>query len=149
MILVKDIEQYDSNYVHFSNAIKNNIMKNGNFIKILYFTPSFKLNAIYLKINITNYLNENNIYRNNYIFNPYSYINLIEKIKNIETEILFKSGIVNKIPEYDLYKKLISGNIKIMTDIIEEKFDNFIIKISGIWENNNYYGLNYKFINES
>ena len=149
MILVKDIEQYDSNYVHFSNAIKNNIMKNGNFIKILYFTPSFKLNAIYLKINITNYLNENNIYRNNYIFNPYSYINLIEKIKNIETEILSKSGIVNKIPEYDLYKKLISGNIKIMTDIIEEKFDNFIIKISGIWENNNYYGLNYKFINES
>jgi hypothetical protein len=39
-----------------------------------------------------------------------------------------------------------SGNIKIMTDIIEEKFENFIIKISGIWENKNYYGLNYKFI---
>ena len=146
MILVKDIEQYDLNYVHFSKAIKNNIMNNGNFIKILYYSPLFKLNAIYLKINIKNYLNENNIYRNNYIFNPYSYINLIEKIKNIETEILSKSGIVNKIPEYDLYKKLISGNIKIMTDIIEEKFDNFIIKISGIWENKNYYGLNYKFI---
>ena len=146
MILVKNIEQYDSNYLYFSNSIKNNIMKNGNFIKILYFTPLFKLNAVYLKINIINYLNENNIYRNNYIFNPYSHIDLIEKIKNIEIEILSRSGIINKIPEYDLYKKLMSGNIKIMTDIIEEKFDNFIIKISGIWENDNCYGLNYKFI---
>jgi hypothetical protein len=146
MILVKDIEQYDSNYIHFSNSIKNNMMKNGNFIKILYFTPLFKLNAIYLKINITNYLNKNNIYRNNYIFNPYSHVNLIEKIKNIEIEILSKIEIIDKIPEYDLSLKMTSGNIKIMTDIIEEKFDNFIIKISGIWENENNYGLNYKFI---
>ena len=146
MILVKDIEQYDSNYIHFSNSIKNNMMKNGNFIKILYFTPLFKLNAIYLKINIINYLNKNNIYRNNYIFNPYSHVNLIEKIKNIEIEILSKIEIIDKIPEYDLSLKMTSGNIKIMTDIIEEKFDNFIIKISGIWENGNHYGLNYKFI---
>ena len=146
MILVKDIEQYNLDYVCFSNAMKNNIMKNGNFIKILYFTPSFKLNGIYLKMNIINYLNENNIYRNNYIFNPFLHDELIKKIKHIEIEILSKLGINNKIPECDLYKKLISGNIKIMTDIIEEKFDNFIIKISGIWENGNHYGLNYKFI---
>lgn len=146
MILVKNVEQYNLDNVNFANAIKNNIMKNGNFIKILYFTQSFRLNGIYLKINIINYLNENNIYRNNYIFNPFLYEALIEKIKNIEIEILCKSAIINKIPECDLYKKLMSGNIKIMTDIIEEKFDNFIIKISGIWENENYYGLNYKFI---
>ena len=146
MILVKDVEQYNLDYVHFSNAIKNNIMKNGNFIKILYFTPSFKLNGIYLKIDIINYLNENNIYRNNYIFNPFSYVGLIEKMKNIEIKILSKLGIIDKIPECDLYKKLMSGNIKIMTDVIEEKFENFIIKISGIWENENNYGLNYKFI---
>jgi hypothetical protein len=146
MILVKDIEQYNIDHVYFSNAIKNNIMKDGNFIKILYFTPLFKLNGIYLKMNIINYLNGNNIYRNNYIFNPFLYEELIEKIKNIEIEILSKSGIYNKIPEYELASKITSGNIKIMTDIIEEKFDNFIIKISGIWENGNYYGLNYKFI---
>jgi hypothetical protein len=146
MILVKDIEQYNLDHVCFSNAIKNNVMKNGNFIKILYFNSQFRLNGIYLKINIINYLNENNIYRNNYIFNPFLYEELIEKIKNIEIEILSKLGISDKIAEYDLYKKLMSGNIKIMTDIIEEKFDNFIIKISGIWENGNHYGLNYKFI---
>ena len=146
MILVKNINQYEPNYVYFTNVMKNNIMKNGNFIKILYLSPLFKMNGIYLKIDIVNYLNENNIYRNNYIFNPYLYIDLIEKIKNIEIDILSRSGIIDKNPEYELYKKIISGNIKIITDMIEEKYNNFIIKISGIWENDNHYGLNYKFM---
>lgn len=146
MILIKNINQYEPNYIYFTNAMKNNIMKNGNFIKILYFSPLFKMNGIYLKLDIENYLNENNIFRNNYIFNPYLHIELIEKIKNIEIDILSRCGIIGKNAEYDLYKKLISGNIKIITDTIEQKYDNFIIKISGIWENENNYGLNYKFI---
>jgi hypothetical protein len=144
MILVKDVEQYDSENVYFSNSMKNNVMKNGKFIKILYFTPLFRLNGIYLKVNMTNYLS--NMYRNNYIFNPFFYQELIEKIKNIEMDILSKSGIIDKIPQYDLASKMNSGNIKIITDIIKEKYDNFVIKISGIWENENQYGLNYKFI---
>lgn len=146
MILVKDINQYDKSHVHFSNSIKNNIMKNGNFIKILYFTPLIKLNGIYLKINIENFLNEKNIYRNNYIFDAFLNSELIEQIKNIEIDILNMSQILNKNPEYDLYKKLISGNIKIITNTIGTKYENFIIKISGIWENETNYGLNYKFI---
>jgi|694.fasta_scaffold07224_1 hypothetical protein len=146
MILVKNINQYDLNNVYFSNVMKNTVMNNCNFIKILYVTKLFKMNGIYLKINIINYLNENNIYRNNYIFNPLTYDELIKKIKNIEIYILNKSGILNKKQEHFLYKKLLSGNIKIITDTIENKFDNFIIKISGIWENEYQYGLNYKFI---
>ena len=146
MILVKDINQYNKSNVHFSNSIKNNVMKNSNFIKILYFTPLVKFNGIYLKVDIENILNEKNIYRNNYIFDTCSNVELIEQLKNIEIDILSMSQIFNKIPEYDLYKKLLSGNIKIITDNIEEKYDNFIIKISGIWENESSYGLNYKFI---
>jgi hypothetical protein len=146
MILVKNINQYELNNVYFSNVMKNNVMNNSNFIKILYVSQLFKMNGIYLKINIINYLNENNIYRNNYIFNHLMYYELIEKIKNIEIDILNKSEISNKTQEHSLYKKLLSGNIKIITDVIKNKFDNFIIKISGIWENEYQYGLNYKFI---
>lgn len=149
MLLVKDINQYNKSHVHFSNSIKNNIMKNSNFIKILYFTPLVKINGIYLKIDIENFLNVKNIYRNNYMFDVFSNVELIEQIKNIEIDILHMSQISNKIPEYDLYKKLIGGNIKIITDTIEEKYENFIIKISGIWENETNYGLNYKFIRGS
>ena len=146
MLLVKDINQYDKSHVHFSNSIKNNIIKDSNFIKILYFTPSLKLNGIYLKVNIPNFFNGKNSYRNNYIFDTYSNSVLIEQIKNIEIDILSMVQIFNKIPEYDLYKKLIGGNIKIITDEIEDKYENFIIKISGIWETDTNYGLNYKFI---
>jgi len=146
MILVKNINQYNKSNVHFSNSIKNNVMKNSNFIKILYFTPLVKFNGIYLKVDIENILNEKNIYRNNYIFDTFSNVDLIEQLKNIEIDILSMAQIFNKIPEYDLYKKLVGGNIKIIRDNIEEKYENFIIKISGIWENESSYGLNYKFI---
>lgn len=146
MILVKNIEQYNLDHVIFLNIMKNNIMKNGNFIKILYFTPLFKMNGIYLKVNIVNYSNENNVYRNNYIFNPFLYQELINKIRDIEIGILSKVGINDKIYECELYKKLMGGNIKIITNVTEEKFDNFIIKISGIWESDDKCGLNYKFI---
>ena len=145
MILAKDIEQYNSEYLYFTNATKNSVMKNGNFIKILYFTPLFRLNGIYLKINIANYLNTES-YRNDYIFNPFLHQELIEKIKNIEIDILQKMNILNKVPEYNLHSRLMSGNIKIFTELLEDKFDNFIVKISGIWENEHKYGLNYKFI---
>ena len=149
MILVKSLSQYSTNYVEFSKSMKNNVIKNSYFTRIFYSSPFFKLNGIYLKVNITNYLNENSIYHNNYIFNPNSYESIIGIIQNIEMEILNKLGISNKIAECDLYKSLISGNIKILDDSngkLPKVFENFIIKISGIWENDSRYGLNYKFI---
>ena len=46
MNIVKTIDQYDENYVFFCDPIKNNIMNNGNFIRILYSTSLFVLNGI-------------------------------------------------------------------------------------------------------
>jgi len=38
------------------------------------------------------------------------------------------------------------GNIKIFTDHVDYNKKTFILKISGIWENEINYGLTYKFI---
>jgi hypothetical protein len=149
MILVKNIDQYNSAYVQFSKLMKNNVMKNSYFTKIFYSNPLFKLNGIYLKVDIINYLSEIHIYHDNYVFNPSVYDQIIEKIRMIEIEILNKLDVKNKIPEYDLHRILMSGNIKITEDNyynLPKVFDFFIIKISGVWENNTHYGLNYKFI---
>ena len=50
MNIVKNIEQYDENNVYFFDPIKNNIMNDGTFIRILYSTENFMLNGIYLHI---------------------------------------------------------------------------------------------------
>ena len=51
MNIVKNIDQYNEDYVYFCEPIKNN----GNFIRIIYSTALFVLNGIYININI-NYL---------------------------------------------------------------------------------------------
>ena len=52
MNLVKLIEQYNNNNLFFCEPIKNNIMNNGNFIRILYSTPNMILNGVYLLVNL-------------------------------------------------------------------------------------------------
>jgi uncharacterized protein YfaA (DUF2138 family) len=51
--LVKTIEQYNEDFVYFYEPIKNNIMNEGQFIRIIYSTPLFVLNGIYIVVNIT------------------------------------------------------------------------------------------------
>ena len=48
MNIIKTIEQYKEEHVYFCDPIKNNIMNEGNFIRIIYSSPFFILNGIYL-----------------------------------------------------------------------------------------------------
>jgi len=48
MNLVKQINQYDNKCLFFCEPIKNNIMNEGIFIKILYSNENISLNGIYI-----------------------------------------------------------------------------------------------------
>ena len=52
MNLVKNLNQYDDSYIIFCDPIKNNVMNDGNFIRILYSTNDLTLNGIYLFITL-------------------------------------------------------------------------------------------------
>jgi hypothetical protein len=71
-------------------------------------------------------------------------------LKSIEESILDKICINNKKPVFRLYEQLNSGNIKLFKDSLKlhkiNKDNEFIIKISGIWENEYEYGITYKFV---
>ena len=154
MNIVKTLDKYDDNYVYFFDPIKNNIISDGSFIRILYSTPLFTLNGIYLlivlnEINIEKYYNK---YKCN--FNVNTHHLLIEKIQQIEEKLLEKyiygnKILYSKIPQYKIYEQIKNGNIKIFCENIKKNNNNnnlFILKISGIWETDISYGLTYKFI---
>jgi len=152
MNIVKTLDQYDDNYVYFFDPIKNNIISDGSFIRILYSTPLFTLNGIYLlialnDINIEKYYNK---YKCNFNINTHHL--LIEKIQQIEEKLLEKyiygnKSFYSKIPHYKIYEQIKNGNIKIFCENIKKNNNNlFILKISGIWETDISYGLTYKFI---
>jgi hypothetical protein len=149
MNLVKTIENFNINYVYFCEPIKNNIMNDGNFIRILYSTSLFVLNGIYISFNINNVCIEK--YYNKYkcIFDVNEYINTIEKICQLEVNILEKINIKDKIPQHKISEQFKYGHIKIFSEYIENNIlrnNIFVLKISGVWETELHYGLTFKFI---
>lgn len=147
MNIVQNIDQYNEDHVFFCDPIKNNIMNNGNFIRIIYSTPYFTLNGIYLFVSIV--YTSTDKYYNKYkcTFDYHKYKNIIDKLQQIETEILTKCNIRNKTPQYKISEQLKNGNIKIFSETIEKINNNFLLKIAGIWETEYEYGVTYKFIN--
>jgi hypothetical protein len=146
MNIVKNICQYNEDFVYFCEPIKNNIMNNGNFIRIIYSTSFFILNGIYISIQI-NYTSIDKYYNKfKCSFDTNQYKELIEKLKIIEKGLLKKSGILGKIPQYKIYEQLKNSNIKVFSDSFDKIGNTFLLKIAGIWETETEYGLTYKFI---
>ena len=146
MIMVKTIEQYNDDSVYFCDPIKNNIMADGNFIRILYSTPIFILNGIYLSVSINQISVERYFNKYKCSFDIASHLIIINKIRNIEDGILQKINIKGKVPQYKIFEQIKNGNIKIFSDNIEKINNMFLLKIAGIWETEHNYGLTYKFI---
>ena len=144
--LVKNIDQYNEDNVFFLEPIKNNIMNNGNFIRILYSNSLFILNGIYIYISINNSSVEK--YYNKYkcSFDISQYKELIEKLRIMEEGIIKKINILGKIPQYKIYEQLKNGNIKVFSETSDKIGNLFLLKIAGIWETELEYGLTYKFL---
>ena len=146
MNVVKRIDQYDENNIFFCDPIKNNVMNEGNFIRIIYSNNYFTLNGIYLLITLNDIVSEK--YYNKYkcSFDVTAHNDLIDNLKVIEEDLLKKIDISEKTPQYKINEQLRNGNIKIFNDVINNKQSHsFILKISGIWETQMNYGLTYKF----
>lgn len=146
MNIVKRIEQYDENNIFFCEPIKNNVITDGSFIRILYSTNNVVFNGIYLLITLNDLTCEKYYSKYKCIFNVSTHKDLINDIKTIEEDILKKYPIEEKIPQFKIYEQLKNGNFKIFSDISNKSVCSFIMKISGIWETQQNYGLTYKFI---
>jgi len=146
MNIVKRLDQYDENHIYFCDPIKNNIMNEGTFIRIIYSTHILSLNGIYLLITLNDISCEKYYNKFKCMFNVNSHKEMIENLKIIEENILQKINLKNKIPLFKIYEQLNNGNIKLFNEI-KNRFNNaFILKISGIWETTCNYGVTYKFI---
>jgi len=125
MNLVLDKNNYNINNVYFYEPVKNTVMDDSKFIRIIYSDELVILNGLYLKLD----MNDKNISK---------FLEIVEK------------NILNK---YSINKNIIYKNksIKIKEQLLfllgKNNLDSkFLLKISGIWETNLTIGLTYKFI---
>ena len=146
MNIVKYLEQYKEDHVYFLEPIKNNIMNNGKFIRIVYSTPLFTLNGIYISFNINNTSIDK--YYNKYkcSFDTNQYKEFIDKLRIFEEGLIKKIGIIDKIPQYKIYEQFKNGNIKVFSDTSDKIGNHFLLKIAGVWETDTEYGLTFKFV---
>lgn len=146
MNIVKRLDQYDDTCLFFCEPTKNNVMNDGNFIRILYSTPEMTLNGIYFIITLHDIVCEKYYTKYKCSFNVTTHTELIQQLQNIEESILYKYSVENKEPQYKIYEQLRNGHIKLFGDIGNKPSAQFMLKISGIWETEDKYGLTYKFI---
>lgn len=137
-MIAEELENYDNNNIFIMQPIKNTLINQGLFYKLLYSNNLFTTNGIYIKLDFkeTQYINNRLYYdlsnnKNQEIFN---------KIINVEKYLLQKVSSTKK-NHCKIFEQLKNGNVKSSTDN-----PNIILKISGIWENENSIGISFKII---
>ena len=152
-----DLQYFDYKHIILCEAIKNSIILYNNFYKLLYSNELLTFNGIFILFE----LNYNYIIKDKIFFDISKNIDIIDKLNNIEYKILdFLS--VKKEKQLKLKEFLKNGIIKFSNSDyheIDEDFiklkkinndnnkENFILKISGIWENKDNIGITFKIIN--
>ena len=149
MNIVLTTDQFNINNVFFQEAIKNNIINESNFIRIIYSDEIAVLNGVCIEftlpiINIDKFFNK---FKCNFDKN----INreIIQKMCKIENDIIMKCESINndKKPIFRISEQFKNGYIKFIN--LYNGFGNtnnakFLIKIYGIWSTDVEYGLTYK-----
>jgi len=142
MNIVLNYDEIAYNNIFFNDAVKNTVINDSNFIKIIYSNKDLILNGIYIKINI--YKNNNNNNNNNIINDiDNNNNNIINDIDNLEKYILTLYNNI-KICNYKIKDQL--GYLIAKLNTSNKNMFSYILKISGIWETQTTIGITYKFI---
>ena len=144
MNLVVNIKQLNLEHVFLQEPIKNTVMDNSDFIRIIYSTESFMINGLYIKISLHTSSIEKYFNKYKCIFDIATNRNIINELIAIEKCILLLVN-NNKVAQYRIKDQLMAGFIKMfISHDHNPNNQDFIVKISGIWETKLKIGLTYK-----
>ena len=141
-------DQYNIANIYFSEAIQNIIMEKSSFIKLIYSNHNIMITGLFLLVGLKNTTKELYFKKIKITYDINANISTLIRLYEIETEILDKYN-SNKKQKKIVYETLSCGSVKIFPnndeDIVRGN-NSFILKISGIWENETEYGLTYKLL---
>jgi len=149
MNLAVPINDINLNNVFFQEAIKNTIMDDSSFIRVIYSNEFCILNGICIEFNIPLLNIDKTFNKYKCTFDSQTNNSAINALINVENNILSKCNFQPKQAVFRITEQLKNGFIKvpnintnINTNLQSVKF---LIKISGVWSTDMEYGLTYKF----
>ena len=141
------LDKYTNNKYLFLEPIENTIIKDSIFHRIILSNNIICMNNINIKIELSNVLIER--YYNKYKCTIDMLSQYFKNIKDIEKSILSSINIEGKHKKLNIFEQLNTGSIRIFSNLeLDNKvYNNFVVilKISGIWETHDEYGITFKF----
>jgi hypothetical protein len=147
MYVVLDINDFNINNIFYQEKVKNTVMDNSNFLRMIYSNELFILNGIFIKFDLQLETIEKSFNKYKCLFDIKTHHDMILQFSAIEKHMMDKYGSTTKTPIYRIAEQLNNGFLKIFNEAECKEKNEFILKIYGIWETECEYGLTYKFIN--
>jgi len=144
MLVLQKPENINPKNVLLCEKVINTIIQNSYFYRINYSTEDYSTNGIFVYLELKNVKPKIFYNKIKYDFSIKENKPNLQKIVDLEKNILSCFEYLNKNKKYSIREQIDQGNFKIFNDKILK--NNFILKMSGIWENETEYGLTYKFI---
>jgi len=146
MYIVLELNDINVNNVFYQEKVKNTVMENSIFSRVVYSNELFNLNGIFIAFSLNLQTVEKSFNKYKCLFDIKTHQDIITKLFNIEKNMLQRQTLNTKTPIFRISEQLNNGYLKIFNDTDCKETNQFILKIYGIWENDNEYGLTYKFI---
>ena len=142
------MNNFNKDNIFLLDPIKNFVIDNAYFYKLIYSTDILSLNNILFIIKLTNITLYKSGNKYKLVFdNNTDNRREIERLYKVENDILSRTKL-SGVPVMDLFDNLKSNSLKLYTKhVLPERLNEIYvnIKISGIWKTNKNYGITYKF----
>ena len=150
MLLLLDKNNININNISILDKTVNNIIIDGFFYRIIYNSTLFCSNGLFISFSLSNFTIEKYYNKLKCVFNKRENISIIDFLKNIETKLLENKYFKNYNKYYRIKEQLEQNFIKIYPNNNKLSLENtnnikFILKVSGVWSENNSCGLTFRF----
>lgn len=150
MFISLTVDEYNEDNIFTTDSIRNTVIDNSSFIRIIYSTRDIALNGIIITIPFQNFTINKYFNKWRCNFSCVDNADLVKDICRIEREILQRVDVDHKIPCYKICDQLENNFVKVfLEDYVHEPISSdvdILLKISGIWVSEEEYGITYKFL---
>lgn len=143
-VSLDDVSKFTTYYYP---PVKNTVMDNSNFIRLVYSDAMMSLNSVYIEVPIIDVRAERHYNRSRFFFCPDQNARVIQDVRAVEERLLEGVGTGRQRAQYRVSDQLRTGSLRVFANVDFKRQHGCIVllKISGIWLTDTEKGLTYKF----
>jgi hypothetical protein len=150
MYLVLEPDQVKRQYILMHAPVKNTVMDNSNFIRILYSDGVVSLNGLHVRARLHTARVERYFNKYKCTIDTARSARDIAILGHLEQQVLEQAGIRGKTAVKRISDQLRQGSFKLFSENPHDGRTRqpsvYILKMSGVWETEHEYGVTHKFM---